>query len=165
VFLGRQERAHWCWAAVASSVAEYYHGSRITQTEVCRLVLNVDIHSSAITDCPGYMDEALIAVGCFSNWSPGRPTFERIRQELCAGRPICVCIEWRRGGAHYVLITGAFPESGEIYVQDPEQGSSIQMLSDFPAKYRQGGWWRGVYWTDAHQQRKDAFHNSAEGVK
>lgn len=138
-----QQGANWCWAAIASCLGRFYGTSHLSQSEIAALVLD----PRGDSDSPAFLNEALACAGCFSHWSPGRPTLERIIQELAEGRPLCTCIEWKNGGAHYVLITGAFLDSRELYVQDPEQGPSIQTFDNFPVRYRQSGWWRGVYWT------------------
>jgi hypothetical protein len=45
------------------------------------------------------------------------------------------------------VITGYAAGSGELYVQDPLHGPSLQAFERFPAQYRSTGLWRGTFWT------------------
>lgn len=150
----RQELSKWCWAAISVSLGRYYGVARWQQHGVAGALMGFDCsrfreEPRVRARCNKYamLDEALQLAGCYSHWSPGRPTFERIRAEIDAGRPVCLQIEWRRGGMHYAVVIG-YDAGGELYVEDPLHGPSVQPFEKFPGGYRKGGGvWRGTYWT------------------
>jgi hypothetical protein len=153
--LQHQELAKWCWAAIAASVGRYYGAQHWHQHEVASALLGFDYSRfqkepevAARCDAYAMLDEALRIVGCYSHWSPGRPTFERIRAEIDAGRPLCLRVEWYCGGSHYVVVTGYYADTREIYLEDSLHGPSVQAFDTFPGNYRMtGGVWRETFWT------------------
>src|ERR1700685_859390 len=148
-----QQFSNWCWAAIAASLVNFYGIGRAKQEEIAASVVGFGRDASGEpirggSNVPAMLDEALRASGCYSHWSPGGPTFERIAREIEAGRPLCVSIEWRTGGGHYVVISGHHSESRELHVEDPKHGRSVQRFDDFPNRYQGcGAIWRGVFWT------------------
>lgn len=150
-----QKLSKWCWAAISASLEDYYGTLHLSQHEVASAILGFDCSSyqekpEVAVRCNQYamLDEALRLVGCYSHWSPGRPTFERIQAEIDCGRPVCPCIEWHSGGCHYVAVIGYYTDTGEIYIKDSLHGSSVQAFSQFPNTYRMsGGVWQGTFWT------------------
>jgi hypothetical protein len=153
----RQELPKWCWAAISSSLAHYYRAERCGQHEIASALLGFDCsrfrqEQDVRSRCDDYamLDEALRLARCYSHWSPERPTFERICGEIDHDRPVCVHVQWHRGGSHYVVVTGYYFDSGELYVEDPSHGPSVQNFETFPRNYRMsGGLWRGTFWTCA----------------
>ena len=156
----RQKLSKWCWAAIAASLGNYYRTSYLQQHEVASRMLKFDCSrfhesTSVATHCNqcAMIDEALRISGCYSHWSPGRPTFDRIQSEIDVGQPICLRLEWYKGGFHYLVLIGYYNETGEIYVDDPLHGSSVQVFENFPSSYRgTGGIWRETFWTCSHEQ-------------
>jgi hypothetical protein len=150
----RQQLSKWCWAAIAVSIADYYQSGGLCQADVASTVLGVDCsdpheaaeHGSRYNTYAD-LDRSLRSVGCFSHWSPGRPTFARLCSEIDAGRPLCLSIVWRNGGSHYVVVIGYHAETREIYVEDPLHGPSVHIFDKFPHSYWNGGFWRGTFWT------------------
>jgi hypothetical protein len=140
----RQLRDKWCWAAVAAALGRYYGTRTLAQRDAAAALLGVDGDDG---NRYAMLDDALRLAGCFSHWSPGRPTYERICDEIDAGRPVCVRIQWRDGGSHYVVLTGHDRRTGELYVQDPQHGPSIHPFEAFPRQYRIGAVWTETYWT------------------
>jgi hypothetical protein len=155
LIMQRQELEHWCWAAIAVSLGAFYGTRRMMQHEAAGALLGMDCSGfqsepDVVSRCDvcAMLDDALKLVGCFSHWSPGRPTFERIRTEIDAGRPVCFCVDWKTGGSHYAVISGYYANTREVYVADPLHGPSVQAYSTFPTQYRGiGGFWRGTFWT------------------
>lgn len=150
----RQALGNWCWAAVGAAFAGYYRGCAESQHDVASALLGYDCSGcgtdaglSARCNVLAMLDRVLADLGCFSHWSPGKPTLERIEAEIDAGRPLAVSIDWLRGGSHYVAVAGCSVAAGEVYVADPLHGPSVQAFSAFPHGYRGGGYWRGTYWT------------------
>jgi hypothetical protein len=151
----RQVLPKWCWAAISVSLGHYYGTRRWQQQDVASALLGFDC--SRFEDLPdvrvrsdecAMLDEALRLAGCYSHWSPGRPTFKRLRTEIAAGRPVCLQIQWYRGGSHFVMVTGYYADTCEIYIEDPLHGPSVQPFDKFPDSYRAlGGVWGGTFWT------------------
>jgi hypothetical protein len=152
----RQELTHWCWAAISASLGRYYGTRSWQQYEVASVLLGVDCSRfqedpTVVERCDTevLLSEALQLMGCYSHWSPGRPTIERIQTEIDADRAVCVHIDWYRGGSHYVVVNGYDSDSGELYISDPLHGPSIQIFDVFPHRYRVSqGVWRGTFWTN-----------------
>lgn len=154
--VGRQALSRWCWAAIGAAFAGYYRGIAPTQETVASTVLGCDCSAwqadgalRAWCDVPAMLDEVLSTVGCYSHWSPGKPTLERVAAEIGSGRPLACAVDWCGGGSHYVAVVGCRAERGEIDVADPLHGPSLQSYAGFPHRYRGGGYWRGTYWTTA----------------
>jgi hypothetical protein len=157
----RQRQANWCWAAIASSLARYYGAETVDQRQVAARILGVDrsgFEAPAFDErCNVYatLRDALRAVGCYSHWSPSRPSFERICSEIEGGRPLCICIEWRTSGLHYIVVTGYHERSAELRIDDPLHGLSIHRYADFPARYRAAGAvWRNTIWTSPPSDKR-----------
>jgi hypothetical protein len=152
-----QERSRWCWAAIAVSMARFYDTGRWRQCDVASRVFgaqgfegpeNANLHEQWNQNRS--LDEALQIIGCFSHWSPGKPPFERVAAELDSGRPFGIRIEWRAGGAHYVVIFGYHGSHREIHIADPQHGIFIQSFDSFPHGYQTGGAiWTENFWTHA----------------
>lgn len=149
--IDRQRQANWCWAALASSLARYYGAETVEQHEIASRVLGMECGERGLDERSNVyatLRDALRAVGCYSHWSPARPSFERIRSEIDAGRPLCVCIEWRTSGLHYLAVTGYHEHPAELRVDDPLHGLSIHRYEEFPGQYRAtGAVWRNTIWT------------------
>jgi hypothetical protein len=147
-----QQQSNWCWAAIAVSLAHFYGVGRYTQHEVAVAVLGArktdeELPSDQINTI-ALLDDALRFVRCAASWSPGRPALREIAREIMSGRPVCVCLQWQTGDAHYVVLTGCDAGSGELTVEDPLHGPSLQQFDTFPRTYRSAGAvWRGSYWT------------------
>jgi len=105
--LEKQQLENWCEAAIAMCLSNYYGTESFDQAQVVGKVLEVD--------CSTYQQDpvvqkhcnqnsslnlALTAIGCYSHWSLGKPSLERLRFEMNQGRPICLRVEWYQGGAH-----------------------------------------------------------------
>ncbi len=156
-----QELSNWCWAAIAASLSAFYGGRQLAQAEVAADVLGyacsgfrADPELAARCNVCARLDDALKAVGGYSHWSPGKPTFARIRTEIDAGRPVCFGLDWLSGGFHYAVVTGYYADAREIYVADPLHGPSVQAFEPFPSRYRgSGGVWRGTFWTAKEMRR------------
>ena len=150
-----QELDRWCLAAIAVSMAGFYNTGQWRQSDVAGRLLGYDCsrcHEDskirAQCDQNWALDEALQVTGCFSHWSPGKPSFERIVSELESGRPIGIRIEWYKGGAHYLVIFGYHGPSREIHIADSKHGVSRHYFDRFPHDYQSGGAvWTENFWT------------------
>lgn len=151
----KQQGENWCWAALAKIIYHFYFGKNIDQKNVAAKLFNVSIKNLyAIKKIKKKYDknmvlhEALEAVSCFSHWSLGKPTLERIQFEINNGKPICCRVEWYKGNAHYVIVHGYNIYSKELYIMDSQVGESKISYDDFPKNYREnGGAWTETFWT------------------
>ena len=137
-----QERANWCWAAIAVGLEAYYGGPARSQAALAGALLD-----GGELDRELELDRALIAVGCYGHWSPGKPTLARLRFELQLGRPVAARIEWHGGGGHYVLVTGHDTRGDDLLIADPQRGRSRVSYAAFPRGYERGGTWTESFWT------------------
>lgn len=151
-----QAQTQWCWAAVSSSVADYYAPHTPPDPSQCALASwafspNDCCASGGSSACnqPYLQSLALQHVGHRNRSFSGPMTFSAIQAEIVAERPIAVSIAWNVAGGHAVTITGYATLSGvpSVLVRDPGDGGSASWipLSTFPA----GGSWNWTVTTQA----------------
>ncbi|WP_226468939.1 papain-like cysteine protease family protein [Luteimonas panaciterrae] len=157
-----QAQTQWCWAAVSSSVADFYRPSGTEPNPdftQCRL-------AGWAFAPPGKPDECCKDGGSSTCNKPyktrlglqhvqhlhetleHRLSFEKIQEEIVGGRPIGVSIGWTSGGGHAVAITGysTIDNVQYIRVQDPGGATKkLVRLTSFPS----GGTWRRTFTTQA----------------
>ena len=147
-----QQQSEWCWAAVSTSVALFYDAAApwtqcsvantgLGQTTCCK-----DGGSSACNQ-PYYLSNGLEIVGHSGPNFGQRPALDAIAEQIDAGRPIGLCIDWTAGGGHFVVVDGYDLETGQIDVKDPLFGPSVVEDASFPASYQGGGTWSWTYLT------------------
>ena len=149
-----QLQKYWCWAACSSSTSVFFDGS--SSWTQCRIA-NEELNQSACCDdgdsdpCnqPWYVDRALRRTGNLAGRSKGRATWEDVKGEIEAGRPVCARIGWQGGGGHFVLVTGYYEAEGErgLDVEDPWTGSASLELDEFSDRYQTTGNWTHTYLT------------------
>jgi ABC-type bacteriocin/lantibiotic exporter with double-glycine peptidase domain len=139
----------WCWAAVSTSVALYFHpASQWTQCSVANTALGqrtcCQNGGTAACNQPWYLDRALQIVGSFARILGQRATSAQVNAEINSSKPLCLRIGWNLGGGHFVAIYGY---SGNfVNVADPWWGSSVVDFNSFPGNYQNGGAWTHTYW-------------------
>lgn len=155
--LEQQLRSRWCWVSLASAIARYYKTMQVEQARLADELVKItdteyEIYSPEERlqkNVNFKLDVALKHVRCFSHWSTGKPNFERVKFEINQGRPLCVRLEWRKGGAHYIMIKGYGCENGTVLIDDPLHGTCRMSFNDFPEKYMvSGAVWTETYWTN-----------------
>jgi hypothetical protein len=145
-------QTEWCWAAVSASVALFYTpASTWTQCAIVNKELGQTAccTEGAASTCnqPHVLEAALSLVQHLLRDFAGPLAFADIVQEIDAGRPVGVCIDWTGGGGHFVTVAG-YDRNGEmIQVKDPLFGNSQVPLATFPAGYQGGGTWSWTYLT------------------
>lgn len=141
--LAPQERSYWCWAAIAESLADYYHLAPLSQGNIAAKCLSDDDERKYLT-----LDAALNAINCNYHWTPGKPSFSRIQHEINLGNPICARVQWYKGKAHFLVINGYLLHQQILIVSDSLHGTSEQQYESFPKGYMGGGGvWTETYWT------------------
>jgi hypothetical protein len=155
-----QCHSNWCWAAVAASVAAYYdEGTYLRQCEIANLELeradcceaqcgapDVDVNVTNVFASP------LNRVRCFRQLERFKQaTVAEVREELLAGRPLCVRTVWPDGGAHFLAIVGCWSDSdgtAMLALDDPFWGRSEYSFDRFSKHYQLlGGKWNDTYYT------------------
>jgi hypothetical protein len=149
-----QNETFWCWAATSVSVSHYYKSdSSWTQ---CRMVnaerqLTTCCRDGSATGCnvPNVLQSPLERVHVLDRWQRGSVSFDRIREEIDAGRPLAWRIEWPDGTGHFAVIEG-YQSTGSrlVAVEDPWTGSvDVPYASIERGRYRGNGKWTHSYFT------------------
>jgi hypothetical protein len=149
-----QQQTNWCWAAVSTSVAEFYHpGSGWTQCSVAGAELSrTDCCGSGASgpcNVPWYLDRALTRVGRLDRWVAGSVSVAAVETEVTYARPLCLRVAWSGGGAHFLTIRGHYGWNGTDYlsVDDPIYGKSDVAYSTLQTAYQGSGSWSHTYYT------------------
>jgi hypothetical protein len=151
-----QTQSNWCWAATATSVSHFYWFlSGWTQCAVANGELGrVDCCDATVpSECnvPWYLDGALTRTENFVSVT-GPATFEQVRDEIDAGRPVGARIGWSGGGGHFMAIYGYSLVGRTTYfdIDDPIYGKSHLSVSDFSSSYQGSGTWTHTYFTKSY---------------
>lgn len=150
-----QTQSNWCWAATSVSVNRFYKpATDWTQCKVASAEQN--INSCCNTPLPGgcnvywYLDKSLVRVSCYNRMEgAAATTWEMIKAEIQAGRPVGVRTAWSGGGAHFLVIYGVQSLGLTKYfmVDDPIYGKSVYTVANFKTAYRGSGSWTHTYYT------------------
>jgi hypothetical protein len=100
---------------------------------------------------PWYLDRALTRTNNFVSIT-GAATFQQVRDEIDAGRPVGARIGWSGGGGHFMVIYGYSRVLGTTYfdIDDPIYGKSHPTVSDFSSNYQGSGTWTHTYYTKSY---------------
>lgn len=146
-----QQQSNWCWAAVSTSVAEYFDsGSGWTQCKVANGELGrsdcCGTGASGPCNVYGTLDTSLTRVGHLDHMAGGTATYSTVTSEVAEGRPVGARTAWSGGGAHFLAIIGTLP--GNFYaVDDPIYGKSDVSEATFKTAYQGTGSWTHTYFT------------------
>lgn len=106
IYIHRQEDTQWCYAAAIQSILEYYTHNITSQPDIVRNVTGSSTNSSP-QDPHGILHEMDLI---YNSYDGSYPSWETIREQIDAGRPIIVRLGADTG--HYVIIIGyELPES------------------------------------------------------
>ena len=125
-----QTQSNWCWAATATSVSRFYWlWSTWTQCRVANGELGrTDCCDSTVPSAcnvPWYLERALTRTSNFVS-TTGQASFQQVRDEIDAGRPVGARIGWSGGGGHFMVIYGYSFIAGveHLDIHDPIYGKS-----------------------------------------
>jgi hypothetical protein len=151
-----QTQSNWCWAATATSVSHFYWwfspwvqctvaNAELARTDACHAPV------PAACNVPWYLDRALTRTNNFVSIT-GPVTFQQIRDEIDAGRPVGARIGWSGGGGHFMVIYGYSIIAGTTYfdIDDPIYHKSHLTVSDFSTNYQGSGSWTHTYFTKSY---------------
>ncbi len=151
-----QTQTNWCWAATSTSVSHFYWlWSTWTQCKVANAELGLSgcCANSVPAACnvPWYLDRALTRTNNFVSIT-GSVSFEQVRAEIDAGRPVGARIGWSGGGGHFMVIYGYSLVAGTQYfdIDDPIYGKSHLTVADFSSNYQGSGTWTHTYFTKSY---------------
>ena len=149
-----QLQTQWCWAATSVSVVKYYRPSSgwtqcaMVNAERGPTTCCVDGSSDACNQ-PNVLDSPLQRARVLDHMQNGEVSYDAIKGEIDAGRPLCWRIGWSGGGGHFAVIEG-YRIFGEewVAVDDPWYGASDVSLSTITGGNYQGtGDWTHTYFT------------------
>jgi hypothetical protein len=150
-----QQQTNWCWAAVSTSVAQYYDpATSWTQCAVANGELGRTdcCGGAASTSCNVYgtLNTALTRVGHLDRMVSGGATFQEVDDEIDAERPLGLRVAWSGGGAHFLAVIGYLEGVVEyVAVDDPIYGKSDLTFSALTTSYQGSGSWTHTYYTKA----------------
>ena len=154
-----QTESNWCWAATSTSVSHFYWGaSPWTQCKVACSELNLTTccqsPSSSACNVSGYLQTALTVTKNLNSFVTGTVSFDAVKAEIDAGRPVGARIGWSGGGGHFVAIYGYARVLifGEEYfdIDDPIYGKSQVTVANFTSSYQTTGSWTHTYFTKSY---------------
>jgi Papain-like cysteine protease AvrRpt2 len=104
-----QTQSNWCWAATTVSTSLFYwNGSSWTQCKLASAELNrndcCNTPVPSACNVPWFLDKALTRTHNFVSVVGAPISFEQVRVEIDAGRPIGARIGWTGGGGHAMVI-------------------------------------------------------------
>ena len=146
-----QTQSGWCWAATSASIAQFYDPSttwtqcKVADGETGRMDC-CGTGASGPCNVAGFLGEALTRVGHFNRMVDGPISREDVQSEIGFGRPVCVRMAWRGGGAHFVAIAG-YIENDLIVIHDPVSGVHNVDYDIFTTSYLGSGSWTHSYFT------------------
>ena len=150
-----QTHDQWCWAAVSTSLGNYYHSPNyhFTQPQIVCATIGLaqgscsgSSYNEARCNVPKPLENPLKYVGAFKTLSQGSLSVITLRTELAAARPFVVGIA-KQGQKviHFVVIcdydlVAPQPSSSKVpmwYVCDPWAGGKKQWIAvdAFPSQY------------------------------
>jgi len=151
-----QTESNWCWAATSTSVSHFYWlWSTWTQCRVANGELgHSDCCNSPVPSAcnvPWYLDRALTRTNNFVSIM-GQASFQQVKDEIDAGRPVGARIGWNGGGGHFMVIYGYSRVLNLEYfdIDDPIYGKSHLSVPDFASNYQGSGTWTHTYFTKSY---------------
>jgi hypothetical protein len=158
----RQEKSEWCWAAVSVSVNRFFRpDSKHTQCAIAGTALGLSCCDGAqpvpsdSCNAPHALHPVLGRFHLLAADPIVNPlTFNQVRTEIDAGRPVCVLIKWldNKGQVtdrgHFIALDGYRVTPAQkmfVSITDPFYGSSETAFDHFvngKGGYRDG---RGVW--------------------
>ncbi len=150
-----QTENNWCWAATATSVSHFYWPiSTWTQCLVASNGLSLSCCDDPVPgacDVPWYLAKALEITKNFVSVT-GPVSFQTIRDEIDAGRPVGARVGWSGGGGHFMVIYGYSLVGNVEYfdIDDPIYGKSHLTVADFSNNYQGTGTWTDTDFTKSY---------------
>jgi hypothetical protein len=129
-----QQMSNWDWAAVSSSVNDYYFGGNDRDNTQDKLVgkafggLCATNPRAQQCDRPNTIRAGLILTGRYNANIEGALPLTTIQSEIDAGHPIVAAIGSTRGGWSHVLVIIGYDQSANIIIKSPAIGDQARVL-------------------------------------
>ncbi len=145
-FTQEQLNSNWCWAAVGSSISNFYNSESFwPQKELAAQMLNMP---SCITN-PGNpgcnltlnLSDVLTFLGHYAGETDGAVTLKTLQEFIEFGNPVCCQFQMNQHATHFVSVFGFI--NNDIYVGDPQVGNYKVKYDSF-FNYRGGTWIRSI---------------------
>lgn len=154
VVMPHQDQGQWCWAAVASCLADFYGRGLASQCSIVSALLDGGIHDCCVDGKEGYCDRAFVLELALRHVHVAVPqgpippiSFELVESELTNQRPVALRIDLGRVG-HFVVIDSCDPVTRLVEIQDSLHGPSGPLAFDMLGlSYRGLGPWTDTYLT------------------
>ncbi len=162
--LETQKKDFWCWAAVTASIAKFINAeSELTQCQVANKCFGGNEPQSPAANCcesggkktcdqPFSLTDALEVMGMHVSRCNYPLSLTELRNQIEAGMPVAVRIEWRGGGGHFVVITAIGPDhcDGDSFtwlrIADPmDKVASYIPYGKLKNTYKGNGKWTYTY--------------------
>lgn len=150
----------WCWAALATAIAQLDNQYQYDQCRIASGVLKVCCCPAADHEeqcaCEASLCDALKVTDNLKTSDHDPRPMKCIVPEIDKGQPIGVRIEWfidKTG--HFVAIKGYSLDGITIEVGDPGNDGWTGPLTEFTTNYQQTGFWESTFETKSHN---DAPH-------
>jgi hypothetical protein len=141
-----QTQTQWCWAACCAMIARYLDLPEPKQCELANFLHNqtkcCTAPSSAKCNQPCLYVKVMDVAGKagMKGTGPDFPLFQHtLVQELAAGRPVEIGLNWNAGGGHLIVVYGYTPQ-GLFLVRDPWNGSGVATYLFLRTAYNMGAW-------------------------
>ena len=138
--------SNWCWAAVASSVSEYYaqfyeNGAFWTQRKLVQAVFNNQncTNQPQICNKPYSLANVLQRMRHLGQ-ETSTVSLTSLQKELDELRPVCCQVKYNNGLTHFVALYGY--DDDDLLIADPEIGYHLIDYHKFKDNYRGGNWIR-----------------------
>ena len=150
----QQEQTLWCWCACCAMVLLYYGSSQaqcaianvgLGHSDCCQDPLPTGCNDTIWTVHPTQTDVITVyarfgrtAVHLF-----GSISFNDLKAEIDAGRPVEVCYAWTGGDSHVALVCGYSVDATEamfVKVNDPADNIGLISFASLQTAYGLGTW-------------------------
>jgi papain like cysteine protease AvrRpt2 len=147
-----QDSRFWCWAAVATGIADFYGNAMLQQHLVAAGVLGRSCQPRGAAppncDCAGSLESALCYTDNLAGATiPGTVSLATIISAIDAGRPVCARIADHSTG-HFAVITG-YGASSHLHIDDPWLKDQFPSYAHFVKGYCNYKW-TATYMTKSH---------------
>ncbi|WP_246214003.1 papain-like cysteine protease family protein [Kitasatospora viridis] len=147
-----QEKTQWCWVASGLTIAQFQNYGT-TQADFCKRAakrsrwVNCDNQPATLDDMAGaWADLGMTHTGTGLNRAA---TFDEIKNDVRAGRPVAARIGWAQGGGHMNVVYGY------------ETGRSLIGVADPWPQTNRYTWWK---YSEYVKNRQFAWTHSRTGI-
>jgi hypothetical protein len=129
-------------STLSAAVANPYQASALYALE------NITLGATPTGICnhTGDIGKALTQTGNLNQETGSAASFTDLMNELTAGHPVCLYIDWSGGGSHMIAASGVeIPDL--VIVEDPINGRSVLPYQTLATSYQGSGSWIDSFYT------------------